>query len=99
MTKVPQPMQPVYQDEDGVVRFRENAIIRYIVDHAGEIVHPGARAIDPDTGKLQWKFYTVPMNPGDPGLETWPNLEAARHGLERREAARRLAEPSEAAPG
>src|SRR5678815_1333883 len=25
-------------------------------------------------------FYTVPMNPGDPGLDTWPNLEAARHG-------------------
>ena len=22
----------------------------------------------------------VPMNPGDPGLETWPNLDAARHG-------------------
>ena len=36
--------------------------------------------IDPETGKLQWKFYTVPMNPGDPGEETWPNLDAARHG-------------------
>ena len=22
----------------------------------------------------------VPMNPGDPGLETWPSLDAARHG-------------------
>ena len=29
---------------------------------------------------LQWKFYTVPMNPGDPGLETWKSLDAARHG-------------------
>jgi alcohol dehydrogenase (cytochrome c) len=37
-------------------------------------------SFEPDTGKLQWKFYTVPMNPGDPGLETWPNLDAARHG-------------------
>jgi alcohol dehydrogenase (cytochrome c) len=34
----------------------------------------------PETGELQWKLYTVPMNPGDPGLETWPSLDAARHG-------------------
>jgi len=38
------------------------------------------QSFDPETGKLQWKTYTVPMNPGDPGLETWPSLEAARHG-------------------
>ncbi|MGH8637079.1 MAG: acido-empty-quinoprotein group A [Burkholderiales bacterium] len=38
------------------------------------------QAFDPETGELQWKFYTVPMNPGDPGIETWKNLEAARHG-------------------
>src|SRR6476620_9214486 len=38
------------------------------------------QSCDPETGELQWKLYTVPMNPGDPGLETWPSLEAARHG-------------------
>ena len=38
------------------------------------------QSFDPETGKLQWKFYTVPMKPGDPGLETWPSLDAARHG-------------------
>jgi alcohol dehydrogenase (cytochrome c) len=38
------------------------------------------QSFDPETGELQWKFYTVPMNPGDPGVETWPNLDAARHG-------------------
>ena len=38
------------------------------------------QSFDPETGKLQWKFYTVPMNPGDPGLDTWPSLDAARHG-------------------
>ncbi len=38
------------------------------------------QSFDAETGKLQWKFYTVPMKPGDPGLDTWPNLEAARHG-------------------
>jgi alcohol dehydrogenase (cytochrome c) len=38
------------------------------------------QSFDPETGKLQWKTYMVPMNPGDPGLDTWPSLEAARHG-------------------
>jgi alcohol dehydrogenase (cytochrome c) len=38
------------------------------------------QSFDPETGALQWKFYTVPMNPGDPGLETWASLDAARHG-------------------
>jgi alcohol dehydrogenase (cytochrome c) len=38
------------------------------------------QSFDPVSGDLQWKFYTVPMNPGDPGLETWPSLEAAQHG-------------------
>jgi alcohol dehydrogenase (cytochrome c) len=42
---------------------------------------PGSlRSLDPVTGKQQWIFYTTPMNPGDPGLDTWPNLDAARHG-------------------
>ena len=38
------------------------------------------QSFDPETGELQWKLYTVPMNPGDPGLESWPSLDAARHG-------------------
>lgn len=38
------------------------------------------RSFDPVTAKLQWTYYPVPMKKGDPGLETWPNLAAARHG-------------------
>ena len=38
------------------------------------------QSFDAVSGDLQWKLYTVPMNPGDPGLETWPSLDAARHG-------------------
>jgi len=38
------------------------------------------QSFDPETGALQWKFYTVPMKEGDPGLDTWANLDAARHG-------------------
>jgi alcohol dehydrogenase (cytochrome c) len=35
---------------------------------------------DPQTGEMQWRWYVVPQNPGDPGSETWPNPEAAKHG-------------------
>jgi len=38
------------------------------------------QSFDPRTGALQWKRYMVPMQAGDPGLATWPSLEAARHG-------------------
>ena len=37
-------------------------------------------SFDPESGKEQWRVYMTPMNPGDPGLETWKNLEASRHG-------------------
>jgi alcohol dehydrogenase (cytochrome c) len=52
-----------------------------LVGTGNDIDSPGfLQSFDPETGKLQWKTYTVPMNIGDPGLETWPNLNAARHG-------------------
>jgi alcohol dehydrogenase (cytochrome c) len=38
------------------------------------------QSFDPETGALQWRFYTTPQKPGDPGLETWKDLDAARHG-------------------
>ncbi len=52
-----------------------------LVGTGNDLDQPGfLQSFDPETGKLQWKLYTVPMNAGDPGLETWPNLDAARHG-------------------
>jgi len=38
------------------------------------------QAFDPETGAQQWRWYATPQNEGDPGLETWKNLDAARHG-------------------
>jgi alcohol dehydrogenase (cytochrome c) len=35
---------------------------------------------DPETGELQWRFYTVPQKKGDPGSETWPNADMSSHG-------------------
>src|SRR5690348_12111105 len=52
-----------------------------LVGTGDDLDEPGfLQSFDPETGNLQWKTFTVPMNPGDPGLETWPSLDAARHG-------------------
>jgi alcohol dehydrogenase (cytochrome c) len=34
---------------------------------------------DPETGALQWRWYTHP-NPGDPEAQSWPSVEAMMHG-------------------
>ncbi|HUC75140.1 MAG TPA: acido-empty-quinoprotein group A [Vicinamibacterales bacterium] len=52
-----------------------------IVGTGNDLDSPGfLQSFDPESGDLQWTFYTVPMTPGDPGLETWKSLDAARHG-------------------
>jgi alcohol dehydrogenase (cytochrome c) len=52
-----------------------------LVGTGNDLDAPGfLQSFDPVSGKRKWTFYTVPMKTGDPGLDTWPNLEAARHG-------------------
>ena len=42
--------------------------------------NPGyLQSVDPETGALQWKWYTTPRN-GDPAMSTWPGEYAAEHG-------------------
>jgi len=36
-------------------------------------------ARDPETGEVQWHFWTTAQK-GDPGFSTWPDQEAASHG-------------------
>jgi acido-empty-quinoprotein group A len=52
-----------------------------IVGVSGDImdVRGFLQSIDPDTGKIQWKWYTEP-DPGQPGSETWPDSDALLHG-------------------
>ena len=38
------------------------------------------KSLDPRTGAVEWILYSTPQNPGEPGLETWASLDAARHG-------------------
>ncbi len=52
-----------------------------LVGTGDDIDAPGfLQSFDPETGDLQWKHYTVPMEKGDAGLDTWASLDAARHG-------------------
>jgi acido-empty-quinoprotein group A len=37
-------------------------------------------ARSPENGELIWRWYVTPQNAGDPGLNTWPNLDMAKHG-------------------
>ena len=42
--------------------------------------NPGyLEARDPETGELQWQWFTEPR-PGEPGAETWPDAGAMEHG-------------------
>jgi alcohol dehydrogenase (cytochrome c) len=52
-----------------------------IVGTGNDLDSPGyIQSFDPETGNVRWRFYTVPMQEGDPGLDTWVSLDAARHG-------------------
>jgi alcohol dehydrogenase (cytochrome c) len=52
-----------------------------LVGQGNDIDSPGfLQSFDPETGALQWKHYTVPMEKGDPGADSWASLDAARHG-------------------
>ena len=53
-----------------------------IVGVSGDVTDvPGfLESVDPETGKMQWKWYTEPK-PGEPGSETWPAKgDAISHG-------------------
>lgn len=52
-----------------------------MIGTGNDLDSPGyMQSFDPETGVVKWKTFMVPMNPGDPGLDTWASLEAARHG-------------------
>jgi alcohol dehydrogenase (cytochrome c) len=52
-----------------------------LVGTGDDLDAPGfLQSFDPETGKLQWKWYTVPQKKGDPGMETWGDVDTAKHG-------------------
>ena len=52
-----------------------------LVGSSNDLDMPGfLQAFEPESGELQWKWFATPQKAGDPGLETWLNLDAALHG-------------------
>ena len=52
-----------------------------IVGTGNDMDSPGyIKSLDPETGTQQWILYSTPQKAGDPGIETWASLDAARHG-------------------
>ena len=52
-----------------------------LVGSSNDLDMPGfLQSFDPETGELQWKWFATPQKAGDPGLDTWKNLDAAIHG-------------------
>ena len=43
--------------------------------------NPGyLQAHDPVTGEMKWRWYAVPQKMGEPGSDTWPNVEVMKNG-------------------
>ena len=52
-----------------------------LVGTGDDLDAPGnLQSFDPETGEVQWTWYSEPEKMGDPGSETWPNLDSMRHG-------------------
>ena len=52
-----------------------------LVGSSNDLDMPGfLQSFEPESGDLQWKWYGTPQKAGDPGLDTWKNLDAAIHG-------------------
>jgi alcohol dehydrogenase (cytochrome c) len=52
-----------------------------IVGTGDDLDAPGyMSSYDPETGEVQWKWYSEPQKMGEPGSETWPNFDSMRHG-------------------
>ena len=61
---------------------RSSSRIALIVGVSGDDLDQPAYldARNPATGDLIWRWYVTPQTKDDPGLETWPNLDMAKHG-------------------
>src|SRR6187402_1369 len=58
----------------------DNYLVCLDAETGNDLDAPGyVQARDPETGDVSWTWWTVPTKKGDPGLETWGNLEGAKH--------------------
>ncbi len=52
-----------------------------LVGTGDDLDEPGLlQSFDPETGDVQWKFYSVPTKKDDPAMATWGDYDTAKHG-------------------
>jgi alcohol dehydrogenase (cytochrome c) len=52
-----------------------------LVGTGDDLDEPGLlQSFDPETGDVQWKFYSVPTKKDDPSMATWGDYDTAKHG-------------------
>jgi alcohol dehydrogenase (cytochrome c) len=52
-----------------------------LVGTGDDLDEPGVlQSFDPETGDVQWKFYSVPVKRDDPAMATWGDFDTAKHG-------------------
>jgi alcohol dehydrogenase (cytochrome c) len=52
-----------------------------LVGTGNDLDEPGyLQSLDPRTGAQQWIWHSTPQNKGEPGANTWPDVDAMRHG-------------------
>ncbi len=52
-----------------------------LVGTGDDLDEPGfLQSFDPETGAVQWKWYSVPTSKNDPAMATWGDLDTAKHG-------------------
>ncbi|BCS34495.1 quinoprotein ethanol dehydrogenase [Luteitalea sp. TBR-22] len=68
----------VYYGSVAPVVVKDKLIVGVSGDDLDQPAYLDARS--PADGSLIWRWYVTPQKEGDPGLDTWPNLDMAQHG-------------------
>ena len=71
-------LELMYYGSVAPVVVKDKVIIGVSGDDLDQPAYLDAR--DPKNGDLIWRWYVTPQTATDPGIETWPNLDMARHG-------------------
>ena len=71
-------LEMMYYGSVAPVVVKDRLIVGVSGDDLDQPAYLDARS--PETGDLIWRWYVTPQKKDDPGLETWPNLDMAKHG-------------------
>ncbi len=71
-------LEMMYYGSVAPVIVKDRVIVGVSGDDLDQPAYLDAR--NPANGDLIWRWYVTPQAKDDPGLDTWPNLDMAKHG-------------------